>query len=125
MTYQYKKAPTNRQLKVSETIRKEIAQIFLKDEVFYPEMENIVFTVLDVKTSSDLKISTIFISPVDKKTDIDLIKFLNIIAPEYRKKLCTKMKLRFIPQIRFQIDQYIDERIDLEKLLDNISRKKL
>ena len=125
MTYQYKKAPTNRQLKVSEVIRQEMAQIFTMGEVFHPALEKFTFTVLDVKTSADLKIATIFINPVDEKLDKDLVVALNVLAPEYRKKLCGRVQLKFIPQVRFEIDKHIDDRIHLEKLLDKISTNKV
>jgi ribosome-binding factor A len=125
MTHQYKKAPTNRQLRVSEVIRQEVAQIFTKGEVFHPALEKFTFTVLDVKTSVDLKIATIFINPVDEKLDKDLIAALNVLAPEYRRKLCSRVQLKFIPQIRFEIDKHIDDRIHLEKLLDKISTNKM
>jgi ribosome-binding factor A len=124
MTYQYKKAPTNRQLKVSEVIRQEMAQIFTMGEVFHPALEKFTFTVLDVKTSADLKIATIFINPVDEKLDKDLVAALNVLAPEYRKKLCGRVQLKYIPQVRFEIDKHIDDRIHLEKLLDKISTNK-
>ena len=125
MTYKYKKAPTNRQLRVSEIIRQEMAQIFTRGEVFHPAFEKIPFTVLDVKTSADLKISTIFIHSVDEKFDKDLVKALNILAPEYRKKLSVRMQLKFLPQIRFEIDRHIDDKIRLEKLLDTIGKEKV
>lgn len=120
MTYQYKKPPTNRQLKVSELIKQEIAMIFAKGEVFLPELEKIPVTITDVKTSADLKISTIFINPVDDKIDNDLINALNILAPEYRKKISSRINLRYSPQIRFEVDKYIDEKINIEKLFDKI-----
>ncbi len=121
MTYQYKKPPTNRQLKVSELIKQEMAMIFAKGEIFLPELEKIPVTVTDVKISADLKISTIFINPVDDKIDKDLIKALNILAPEYRKKISNRINLKFSPQIRFQIDKFIDEKINIEKLFDKVN----
>ncbi|RST67209.1 30S ribosome-binding factor RbfA [Candidatus Aquarickettsia rohweri] len=121
MTYQYKKPPTNRQLKVSELIKQEMAMIFAKGEIFLPELEKIPVTVTDVKISADLKISTIFINPLDDKIDKDLIKALNILAPEYRKKISNRINLKFSPQIRFQIDKFIDEKINIEKLFDKVN----
>jgi ribosome-binding factor A len=102
-----------------------MAQIFTRGEVFHPAFEKIPFTVLDVKTSADLKISTIFIHSVDEKFDKDLVKALNILAPEYRKKLSVRMQLKFLPQIRFEIDRHIDDKIRLEKLLDTIGKEKV
>lgn len=125
MTYQYKKTPTNRQLKVSKVIRQEIAQIFTRGEVFHPTLERFIFTVLDVKTTANLKLATIFINPVDEKLDKNLVTTLNILAPEYRKKLCGRVQLKFIPQIRFEIDKYIDDKINIEKLLEKLNVDKL
>ncbi|MSO13488.1 30S ribosome-binding factor RbfA [Rickettsiales endosymbiont of Trichoplax sp. H2] len=121
MTYQYKKPPTNRQLKVSELIKQEMAMIFTKGEVFLPELEKITITITDVKTSADLKISTVFINSVNDKIDKDLVRALNILSPEYRKKISNRINLKFSPQIRFQIDKFIDEKINIEKLFDKVN----
>ena len=101
MVYKYKKQPTNRQLKISELIRREIAMMFAAFEVYHPALEGLPLTIIDVKISTDLKIATIFINPIKPNIDNELIKFLNHLAPEYRKKLTSRIKLKYTPVIRF------------------------
>jgi ribosome-binding factor A len=98
-----------------------MAMIFTKGEVFLPELEKIAITITDVKTSADLKISTVFINSVNDKIDKDLVRALNISSPEYRKKISNRINLKFSPQIRFQIDKFIDEKINIEKLFDKVN----
>ena len=121
MTYKYKKQPTNRQLKVSELIRREIAMIFTTLEVYHPALEGVPLTVIDVKTSVDLKISTVFIHSIKPSVDDELAKFLNFLAPEYKRKLTSKIKLKYIPMIRFIVDKNIDKKISMEKVLQEVS----
>ena len=115
MVYKYKNQPTNRQLKASELIRREIATIFIKLEVYHPALEGLSLTITDVKISADLKIATIFIYPVKPSIDNGLIKLLNFLAPEYRKKLIHRIKLKHAPAIRFVADKNIDSKIIMEK----------
>ncbi len=120
MTYKYKKQPTNRQLKVSELIRREIAMIFTTLEVYHPALEDVPLTVIDVKTSADLKISTVFIHSIKPSIDDELAKFLNFLAPEYKRKLTSRIKLKYIPIIRFIVDKNIDKKISMEKVLQEV-----
>ena len=101
MIHKYKKTPTNRQLKISEMIKREISITLAKREVFLPVLETILFTVVDVKTSSDLKISTVFINFIDKQVNFNSINILNALSTQYRQKICKKITLRFVPKIRF------------------------
>jgi ribosome-binding factor A len=120
MTYRYKGTPTNRQLRVSELVRQEIATIFMKAEVYHPALDGLYLTVIDVKTSADLKLSTIFIHPVRADVDDQLAYVLNFLAPEYRKKLSNKLQLRYVPEIKFAVDKNIDDKIRMEKLIQKL-----
>ncbi|WPX97118.1 30S ribosome-binding factor RbfA [Candidatus Bandiella euplotis] len=123
MTYRYKGSPTNRQLKVSELIRQEIAMIFARKEVYHPYLESLHLTVIEVKTSADLKLSTIFIYPVANSKEDQLAKTLNFLAPEYRKRISSKVALKFTPEIKFVIDKNVDDRVNIEKVLQNLLPK--
>jgi ribosome-binding factor A len=122
MTYRYKGAPTNRQLRVSELIRQEIAMILMKAEVYHPALDGLYLSVLDVKTSADLKLSTIFIHPVRADVDEQLAYVLNFLVPEYRKKISNKVKLKYIPEIKFVVDKNIDDKIRMEKLIQGLTQ---
>ena len=119
MIYQSQVSSSHRQLKVSRLIQHTIALLLNRGVVFHPLLEKFSLTVLDVKTSVDLKSSTVFISPVNKEMDNNIIKTLNILAPKYRKKLGEKVKLKSLPNIKFEFDKYINEKIKLERLLCN------
>ena len=122
MTYRYKGAPTNRQLRVSEMILQEIARILMKAEVYHPALDGLYLSVLDVKTSADLKLSTIFIHPVRADVDEQLAYVLNFLVPEYRKKISNKVKLKYIPEIKFVVDKNIDDKIRMEKLMQGLTQ---
>ena len=79
--------------------------IFTTSEIYHPALEGMYLTIIDVKISVDLKIATIFITSLKKDIENELIELLNYLAPEYRKKLTSRVKLKYIPTIRFVIDK--------------------
>ena len=105
LVYKYKAQPTNRQLRIAELIKREISMIFTTSEIYHPALEGMYLTIIDVKISVDLKIATIFITSLKKDIENELIELLNYLAPEYRKKLTSRVKLKYIPTIRFVIDK--------------------
>jgi ribosome-binding factor A len=120
MTYRYTKPPTQRQLRVAESIRHEIANILLRNELNHTFFEKHLISVSEVRISLDLKIATafmIFPEDLDKKA---LLKFFKELSPIIRKLISKRMNLRFAPEIRFAIDDSLDKAFKVEKLLSKI-----
>lgn len=116
MTMRYNAAPSHRQLKVSEEIRKHLSEMLLRQDISDAILDNAFISITDVRISRDLKLATIFFTHITGKTS-DITKVLTILTPSIRKILSTKMNLKFAPQIRFVFDKTIDQAIKIEKLL--------
>ena len=56
--------PTNRQLRVGELVRRCIADILSKNELYEDSLSNVPITVSEVRCSSDLKLATVFVLPL-------------------------------------------------------------
>ena len=93
----------NKQLKLSQVIKKEIFAIFSKNSIFCPVFEKIVFIILDVKIDSNLKLINVTLNSIDKKLNIDILKIFNILKPQYQKQFANKIKVKFLPCIKFNI----------------------
>ncbi len=117
MVYRYTKAPSQRQLRVSETIKQAISEIFVRNELSLPAFEKIFITVSEVRISQDLKIATAFVASISGVDEDELIKFLNDIAPQIKRILRKKVELRFTPDVRFAYDKSFDDGAKIEALL--------
>ena len=116
MTMRYSKNPSNRQLKVSEEIRKQVSQLVLSNDIYHPYLECVILSINDVRISQDLGVATIFFthSGGDKN---NVLEVLNALVPEIRMILGKKMHLRIIPQLRFIYDETIDNSIRIANIL--------
>ncbi|MDH3740258.1 MAG: 30S ribosome-binding factor RbfA [Hyphomicrobiales bacterium] len=106
--------PSQRQLRVGELIRHELAQVFSRGNIHDPVIERTSLTVLEVKPSPDLKIATAYVRPLMGGKESELLEALNRHRRHIRGLLAPKLKLKFTPEIRFVIDTVLDQagRID-------------
>ncbi|MEQ9115966.1 MAG: 30S ribosome-binding factor RbfA [Rickettsiales bacterium] len=113
------KAPSNRQLKVGETIKRELSLILTK-ELHDPVFESLHLTVTEVRMSPDLKYAEAFVVPmIGRPADVDkLIRFLNDISYKMRNIINKKVKLRFSPEIKFRYDDSFDTAHKMNNLLN-------
>ena len=111
------KAPTQRQLRVSEEIRHVLSSLFFRGEFRDPDLVDAKITVTEVRISPDLKNATAFVARLGR-TDIDaLLPALKRAAPFFRVQLAHEMRLRVAPQVSFQPDTTLDYAMHVDSLL--------
>ncbi len=111
------KAPTQRQLRVSEEIRHVLSAIFLRGQFRDPELADAKVTVTEVRISPDLKNATAFVARLGR-VDIDaLLPALKRVAPWLRTQVAHEMRLRIAPAISFQPDTTLDYAMHVDALL--------
>ncbi len=80
-----------------------------------------MITISDINVARDLSYAKIYISPVgsdDEQLIKDTLKALNKAAGFIRHQLREAVDLRFIPQLRFVIDESINRGLYLSHLID-------
>jgi len=112
------KIKTPRQLKVSEDIKRTLADIFKRENLF-SNKKQIFINVLDADMSADLKNAKILVDifstkPIDKQ---QIMEQLNINIPAFRNKLAKSIKIKYIPEISFVLDKSIEKSIEVQKLI--------
>lgn len=117
MVYRYNKPPSQRQLRVAESIRRALSDVFTFKRLSHPFFDKIMITISEVRISGDLKLATAFINFHDDVDKDQLIKLLNEISPHIKKLIADKITVRFLPQIRFVYDKSFDYAQNIEKLL--------
>ena len=111
------KAPTQRQLRVSEEIRHVLSTLFFRGDFRDPELADAKITVTEVRISPDLKNATAFVARLGR-SDVDaLLPALRRAAPYVRTQLAHQLRLRVAPQVSFQPDTALEYAMHVDRLL--------
>ncbi len=108
---------SQRQLRVGELIRHELAAMFSRGDVHDPVIESHMITVPEVRMSPDLRLATIYIMPLGGRDATDVLGALERNKRFMRGEISRRVNLKFAPEIRFRIDERFDEAERIEKLL--------
>lgn len=106
--------PYKRSQRVSDLLRKEIADIImnrLKD----PRIGFITVTGVDV--TDDIKIARVFVSILKEEERTTSIEILNSAKNFVRSELSKRLRMKFIPTIEFRLDTSIEYGNRIERLL--------
>jgi ribosome-binding factor A len=108
---------SQRQLRVGELIRHELAAMLSRGDVHDPVIEAHLITVPEVRMSPDLRLATIYIMPLGGRDEKDVLAALDRNKRYMRGEIARRVNLKFAPEIRFRIDERFDEAERIEKLL--------
>lgn len=101
------KGPSQRQLRVGELIRRELAGLLARGDHFEPALEGRLISVSEVQVSPDLRVATVYVYPYGGD-DGDVILTLNSIAPRLRTKIAHNLNLKYSAELRFVLDEVFD-----------------
>ena len=108
---------SQRQLRVGELIRHELADMLARGDVHDPVIQGHLITVPEVRMTADLRLATIYIMPLGGRDKKDVIDALDRNQRYVRGEIARRVNLKFAPEIRFRIDERFDEAERIEKLL--------
>jgi ribosome-binding factor A len=109
--------PYKRSARVSDLIKEEVADIImnrLKD----PRLGFI--TVTEARVSNDLRHAKIFFSVLEDEKKDESLKILTSSARFIRSELAKKVRIKFIPELVFKIDESIEYSAKINRMLSNI-----
>jgi ribosome-binding factor A len=108
---------SQRQLRVGELIRHELAAMLSRGEVHDPVIETHMITIPEVRMSADLRLATIYVMPLGGRNEEEVLGALERNKRYMRGEIARRVNLKFAPEIRFRIDERFDEAERIEKLL--------
>ena len=108
---------SQRQLRVGELIRHELADMLARGDVHDPVIQGHLITVPEVRLSADLRLATIYIMPLGGRDLERVIEALDRNKKYVRGEIARRVNLKFAPEIRFRIDERFEEAERIEKLL--------
>ncbi|MDK3016765.1 30S ribosome-binding factor RbfA [Pseudodonghicola flavimaris] len=109
--------PSQRQLRVSELIRRTLAEVLARGDIHDPDLNRMSVTVGEVRISPDLKIATAYVLPLGGQGQDDVLKLLARNKGELRRIIGKKTGLKYAPDLRFQLDQTFDQMDDTRRML--------
>ncbi len=112
---------TLRNKKINELIKRELGKIILKEVNF---QENILVTITEVKTSSDLDIADTYLGCIPEEKTKEVISILEKKIWFIQQFLNKKLKMRKIPKIIFKEDKLLKKAENIERILEKIKKEK-
>jgi len=95
---------SQRQLRVSELIKRNISKILLNSNFYDQNGKNYSASVSEVRCSADLKIATVYVFPFNQIDPKELTTFLGKNKNVIRHALGKELSLKYLPDLRFKED---------------------
>lgn len=109
--------PSQRQLKVGETIRRALADILMRGDVHDPELSGVSITVSEVRCSPDLRQATVFVMPLGGVAVDETLAALGRNKGELRRAVTKAVNLKYSPDLRFMLDKSFDRMDETRRML--------
>ncbi|MCT4633720.1 MAG: 30S ribosome-binding factor RbfA [Firmicutes bacterium] len=112
----------SRNRRISEEIKKVVSMLImngLKD----PRVSSLT-TVTHVDTTNDLRYTTIYISSLDSKQNInDTILGLESAKGYIRKEIGKTLKLRYTPEPLFKVDSSLEHGMHINDIISGLNKR--
>jgi ribosome-binding factor A len=104
--------------RLNEQLRREVAEI-VQREVKDPRIG--ALTITGARVSRDLQLARLFVS-VSGSADAQRATLAGLDAAKafIRSALASRLELRHIPELRFQLDETLDHAMRIERLLHEV-----
>ncbi len=109
--------PSQRQLRVGETIRRALADVLIRGAFHEPDLDGVAITVGEVRCSPDLKIATAYVLPLGGRDSERVLAALDRAKGELRRQVTRAVSLKFSPELRFKLDETFDRIDDTRRML--------
>ncbi|MDE0799995.1 MAG: 30S ribosome-binding factor RbfA [Rhodospirillaceae bacterium] len=109
--------PSQRQLRVGETLRHTLAEIIERETFRDPDLLGITLTVTQVDSSPDLKHATVYVMRLGGGDMTTVLSGLGRVKSFLRRELGKRIRLRHVPELHFASDTTFDEAQHIDTLL--------
>ena len=109
--------PTQRQLRVGETLRHALAEILVRGDIRDPDLMGVSVTITQVLPSGDMRHATAYCEPLGGKNADKIVAALNRHKAYLRGQMGHLIALKFTPELRFVEDKSFAEAERIENIL--------
>ena len=109
---------SNRIGRINEEIQKELSSLIrnLKD----PRVQNTMISITRVEATPDLRYAKIFVSFLQEERAADALKGLKSAGGYLRRELGSALKLRYTPELVWELDDSITYGAKMLKLINSL-----
>lgn len=118
-THKSAKAPSQRQLRVGELIRRNLATILTRGDIHDAELNRMSMTVGEVRCTPDLRQATVFVLPLGGGDYDEALHALWRNKSEIRHMLGKAVEMKHTPELKFIIDRSFDQFESTRDLLND------
>ena len=106
--------------KVEQLIKEQMSYIFLNK---LSDLQLGFLTITNVKLSPDLKTARIYFSVLEKERRHFVLEKLDLNKGQIRTELAHRIQIKFVPELKFFVDDTLDYVEKIEGLLNEIHKK--
>jgi ribosome-binding factor A len=107
--------------RISEEFKREISEI-IKNDIKDPRIADFT-SIMSVEVTRDLRYAKVYVSVFgDETAKNDTLAGLRNAAGYIRKEIGKRIKLRYTPEIIFDLDTSIERGIYISKLIDEVKK---
>ena len=110
------KGPSQRQLRVGETLRHALLEILMREDFFDPDLANVSITISEITVSPDLANARVYTMPLGGVNIEVVLPALNRLAPLIQSLVAKKVHLRRTPRLRFLLDESFENAARMNEL---------
>ncbi len=113
------KPPSQRQLRVGESIRHALVDILAREPIHDPELFDAMLTFPEVRLSPDLKHATCYVMQLggDVEQSQKFAKALDKHKKYLRGLLAKRIEMKFVPELKFRVDNRFEYTLKIDALI--------
>lgn len=112
---------SNRIKRISEEVKKSISKMLI-DGIKDPRITSMI-SVTDVEVTNDLRYAFVYISVLGGNKE-ESLEGLNSARGYIRREVGKDVKLRYVPEVIFKIDDSIERGMYMDELIKNLNSDK-
>ena len=109
--------PSQRQLRVGESLRHTLSEILTREDFFDPDLANVSITISEISVSPDLSNARVYTMPLGGVNVDAVLPALNRLAPVIQSLVAKKVHLRRTPRLRFLLDDSFENAARMNQLI--------
>ena len=115
--------PSQRQLRVGESLRHALSEILMREDFFDPDLANVSITISEISVSPDLSNARVYTMPLGGMNVELVLPALNRLAPVIQSIVAKKVHLRRTPRLRFLLDNCFENAARMNQLFHVIKQE--
>ena len=109
--------PSQRQRRVGELIREALSESLARGHFRDPVLSEVRLTVTEVVPTPDLRTARVYVVPLGGERGVEAIDALQRAAGHFRGEVNRRVRLKFSPQLIFELDRGFERGQRIDSLL--------